>query len=199
MNKIAIGAQPLIYPMPALLIGANVNGKPNFMTAAWSGIANSEPPMLSVAIRRNRYTFTGVRQSMAFSVNVPSCELVKETDYCGIVSGSETDKVETCKFKVFYGKLEGVPLIEQCPVNMECRVVHILELGSHSLVIGKIEETYVSESCLTDGNPDVAKINPLIFARRPAFNYHSLGQVVARAFSVGRDLIPGGKDQGTAQ
>ena len=188
MAKILMGPQTLIYPMPAWLVGANVNAKPNFMAVAWGGIANGEPPMISLAIRHQRYTLQGIRQTMTFSVNVPSSDMVRETDYCGITSGSRVDKVEVCKFKVFYGKLSNAPLIEQCPVNLECKVMHILDLGSHSLVIGRIEETHVSEGCITDGKPDINKIKPLIYAREPARQYLDFGKVIAKAHSIGREL-----------
>lgn len=188
MGKILMGPQALLYPMPALLVGANVDGKPNFMAVAWGGIANGEPPMLSIAIRHQRYTLKGIKQNMTFSVNVPSIDLVKEVDYCGIVSGSKVNKAEACHFRVSYGKLGNAPLIEQCPVNLECEVVHVLDLGSHSLVIGRIEETHVSESCLTDGRPDVSKIKPLTFITAPAIQYGSFGNIVAKAFSIGKEL-----------
>lgn len=188
MNKIIMGPQTLIYPMPALLVGAIVNDKPNFMTVAWSGIANGEPPMISVAIRRTRYTLRGIRQNLTFSVNVPSTDMVRETDYCGLTHGSEVNKVEVCQFKVFYGELGNAPLIEQCPINLECKVAHILDLDSHSLVVGRIEETHVSEDCLTHGKPDVNKIKPLSYIRAPAERYQALGKVIAKAFSIGEEL-----------
>lgn len=188
MAKIPIGPQTLIYPMPVLLIGANVDGKPNFMTVAWGGIANGDPPMISVAIRHQRHTLQGVRQNWTYSVNVPSSDLVKETDYCGIKSGSRVDKVEVCKFKVFYGNLSTAPLIEQCPINMECKVMHILDLGSHSLVIGRIEEVHVSEDCLTDGKPDAKKIKPLIYTGSPDSQYLDFGKVIAKSHTIGREL-----------
>lgn len=188
MSKIQIGPTALLYPMPALLVGVNVNGKPNFMAVAWGGIANGEPPMVSVAIRHQRYTHIGIQQNLTFSVNVPSVDLVKETDYCGSISGSKVDKVAVCQFKVFYGKLDSAPLIEQCPVNLECKVMHILDLGSHSLIIGRIEETHISESCLTDGQPDVNKIKPLIYTPEPARQYQALGEVTGKAFSIAREL-----------
>jgi len=188
MSKIQMGPSTLVYPMPVFLVGANIDGKPNFMAVAWGGIANGEPPMISVAINRNRYTLQGIKQNMAFSVNIPSVDLVKEADYCGIRSGSGVNKVEVCQFKVSYGKLNSAPLIEQCPVNLECRVVHILELGSHSLVVGRIEETHVSESCLTGGKADVDKIKPFIYIGSPASRYQAFGEVVAKAFSVGKEL-----------
>lgn len=188
MNKVTLGPQTLLYPTPALLIGAIVEGKPNFMTAAWAGIANSEPPMISVAINRRRYTLKGIQQNFTFSVNIPSVEQARETDYCGMFSGAKDDKVKTCNFRLFYGKLGKTPLIEQCPVNLECRVAHMLNLGSHFLIIGAIEETHVSESCLTDGKPDVKKIRPLIYTVSPAMSYHALGEVVAKGYSIGKEL-----------
>jgi len=188
MSKTQLGPQTLIYPMPAVLVGANVDGNPNFMTVAWCGIANSDPPMLSVAIRHERHTLGGIKQNLAFSVNVPSTDIVKETDFCGVTRGSKVDKVKVCKFKVFYGKMETVPLVEQCPVNLECRVMHMLNLGTHMFIIGKIEETHVSDSCLTDGKPDVAKIKPFSFVSAPAMNYQSLGAVIGKAFGVGKEL-----------
>ena len=188
MGKILVEPSDLIYPQPVLLIGANVNDKPNFLAASWVGIANGNPPMVSVAIRRNRYTLRGIKQNMTFSVNVPSTDMVKETDYCGLVSGSKVDKVEVCRFKVFYGKLVSAPLIEQSPVNLECKVVHILDLGSHSLVIGGISEAHVSENCLTDGEPDINKIKPLIYITAPASQYHALGELIAKAYSIGKEL-----------
>ena len=187
MGKTAMGPQTLIHPMPTLLVGANVDGKANFMAVAWGGIAGGDPPMVSVAIRHNRYTLKGIRQNMTFSVNVPSADMVRETDYCGIISGAKVDKVEVCQFGVFYGKVDSAPLIEQCPINLECKVVHILDLGSHSLVVGRIEETHVSEACLTDGKPDVNKIRPFAF-NMVTSQYQALGDVVAKAFSVGREL-----------
>jgi len=187
MGKTRIGPTTLIYPMPTLLVGAEVDGKPNFLAIAWAGIANGEPPMVSVALRPQRYTIKGIRQNQTFSVNVPSVDLVREADYCGVRSGARVDKVTACNFKVFYGKVEKAPLIEQCPVNLECRVVQMLELGSHCLIVGRIEETHVSDDCLTDGQPDIDKIRPFTFVT-PSRQYHAFGDVIAKAFSVGLEL-----------
>jgi len=188
MGKILMGPQTWLYPMPTLLVGAKVDGKANFMAVAWGGIANGAPPMLSVAIRHNRYTLKGIRQNLTFSVNIPSGDMVREADYCGLKSGARVDKVEVCRFRVFYGQLESAPLIEQCPVNLECKVMHILNLGTHALVIGRIEETHALESCLTNGKPDVTKIRPFIYTPTPSSHYRALGEVIAQAFSVGKEL-----------
>lgn len=190
MNKVSLGAQSLFYPMPVFLIGARVNDKPAFMVAAWGTICNHEPPMFAVAVRRSRYTLNGIKQHAVFSVNVPSVDQVKEVDFCGITSGNKgVDKVQVCQFKVFYGKLEKAPLIEQCPVNMACQVIHVLdELSTHTIFVGQIVETYISESCLTDGRPDMAKVNPLLYIPSPGTQYQALGNIIAKAYRVGKEL-----------
>ena len=188
MDKVKVGPQTMVFPTPAFLIGTNVDSKPNFMTAAWSGIACSEPPMITVAVRHQRYTLRGMKENMTFSVNVPSSGQVKEVDFCGIKSGAKEDKVKACNFKVFYGKVETAPMVEQCPVNLECRIAHMLDLGTHVLVIGKIEEVYVSGDCITDGHPDVKKIRPLLWTMPPADVYQELGEVAGKAFKIGLDL-----------
>ena len=118
-------------------------------------------------------------------MNVPPVELVKETDYCGLVSGADTDKVKNCGFKVFYGENKAAPLIEECPINLECELAHTLNLGSHVLVVGKITETYFTEECLTDGRPDMDKVKPFIFG--PG-KYFQVGEAFADAFKIGNEI-----------
>ena len=186
-KKVTKGAQTWLFPLPALLIGAIVDGKPNFMTAAWGSIANAEPPMLCVAIRRSRHTRKGIEVGGAFSVNVASASQAREVDFCGIESGMKTDKVARCGFTVFYGALDTAPLIQQCPLNIECTVAQIHELPTHSLVIADIVQTHVSEDCLTEGKLDVAKLDPIVYVTAPR-KYARLGENVADAFSAGMTL-----------
>ena len=120
-------------------------------------------------------------------MNIPSADIVKEVDYCGMVSGSKVDKVAVCKFKIFYGKLKNAPLIEQCPVNLACKVEHILELGTHHLIIGRVEETHISDNCLTDGKPDLRKINPFIYGMGHHPNTMPSGIRWAKDFPSGRN------------
>jgi flavin reductase (DIM6/NTAB) family NADH-FMN oxidoreductase RutF len=187
-EKVTLGPRTLVYPMPSFLVGANVEDSANFMAVAWGGIACSRPPMVSVALQHHRYTYKGIKQTGTFSVNIPSQDQVTETDYCGIVSGSKADKNKICGFKVFYGKLEKAPMIEQCPVNLECKVVHVLDLGSHALIIGEVVETYINTDCLTGGEPDPTKIKPFIYTEGPVAQYQAFGEVLAPAFKVGRKL-----------
>jgi flavin reductase (DIM6/NTAB) family NADH-FMN oxidoreductase RutF len=193
MAKISISPKPLIYPTPAVLVGAAVAGKPNFMTVAWCGVVNSIPPMVSVSLQHQRHTLVGIRKHRTFSVNIPSADMVKETDYCGIVSGAMADKSADCGFKVFSGQLKCAPMIDQCPVNLACNVVRMLDLGSHAMVLGQVIETYVTESCLTGGLPDADKMKPLLWAMGAGSEYRAFGKSLGAGFSAGKQVKVRGK------
>jgi len=187
MNKVTMGPLSLLYPKPAVLIGTSVNGKANFLVATCVGVVCTDPPMISVSIKPDRYSYTGIKQNGSFSVNIASIDQVEEMDYCGVVSGAKTDKMEICGFNVFYGVLQ-TPMVEQCPVNIECTVIHFIKLGSHDIFIGRIEQTYVSENCLTDGKADIAKIKPIVYSADPTRDYYSVGDRVGKAFVSGKKL-----------
>jgi flavin reductase (DIM6/NTAB) family NADH-FMN oxidoreductase RutF len=182
-----MGPTPILAAYPVVMVGSMVDGKADFATVAWTGVAASVPPTISVALQHHRYSLRGIRQNMAFSVNIPSVDLVKETDFCGLVSGARVDKVKRCNFKVFFGKQDQAPLIEACPVVHACEVVQIVNLGSHELIIGRIVETYVSDDCMTDGRPDPGKMHPLIYSGR---GYSAVGPSLGAAFDVGKAISP---------
>jgi flavin reductase (DIM6/NTAB) family NADH-FMN oxidoreductase RutF len=188
MTKVKLGRQTMLYPLPVLLIGANVDNKPNVMTAAWCSLANMNPPMACVALQHIRHTLKGIKQNNTFSINVPSVDYIVETDFCGITPGAKVDKISACKFDVFYGVLKTAPMIEQCPLNLECAVVHILALGSHELIIGSIEEVYINEDCLTNNKPDIEKIKAFTYCSGSELPYREIGKGIAKAFSVGKEL-----------
>lgn len=183
MDKTQLGPDPLLFPTPAVLVGAMVDGRANFMTAAWCGVACSKPPAISVSLRKQRHTFKGIMENRTFSINIPSADMAKITDYCGIYSGKKDDKSNL--FDLYYGKLESAPLISNCPVNHECGLMHTLDLGAHVLMVGEIKQTHVSTHCLTDNKPDPVKIDPLVYSSG-AMVYQRLGEVIGRAFSMGK-------------
>ena len=194
MDKIKLelkpGPLPILGAYPVIMIGTKVDEVPDFTTVAWTGVAASVPPSVTIALQHHRHSLKGVRRHMTFSVNIPGTDLVKETDYCGLASGKRVDKAADCRFDVFYGKLESVPFIRQCPVNHACEVVQILNLGSHELIVGKIVETFVSEDCMTQGRPDPAKIRPFMFTGP---GYYSLGNHCGDAFRCGKAVNPKAK------
>jgi len=171
-----------------VLLGTTVDGKVNFAPFAWCGIAGGEPPVVTVGVRHQRHTLKGIMQNRTFSVNVPSIDLLEATDYCGMVSGAQADKAKDCGFKLFYGTLATAPLIEQCPVNLECEVIHLLNIGLHMLVVGKIVQTHVNEDCLTNDMPDILKIKPFVYSRGPQARYNAIGGVIGQAYDAGKRL-----------
>jgi flavin reductase (DIM6/NTAB) family NADH-FMN oxidoreductase RutF len=184
MDKVKIDSNAFVYPMPMVIVGALVGGKPNFMAVAWVARANFKPPMIMVALG-DHCTNTGIDANGAFSVNVPDVALMEKTDYCGIVSGRKVDKSKL--FDVFYGSLTGAPLIKECPVCMACRLNQAVKLPFDTLYIGDIVDVYTEERFLTDGKPDVKKINPFTLTM-PDNRYWRVGEMAGRAWNAGKKL-----------
>ena len=186
MSKITLGPMPYISVMPTILVGANVQGKANYMTAAWATVACMTPPMVCVAVNKARYTAQGIEENRTFSLNIPSSRQVVETDHCGLVSGSRESKSGV--FRSFYGRLRTAPMAEECPVNIECRLFRSVDCGSHQLTIGEVVEIHASRDCVVDGKPDTEKLDPIVYAQSA---YWHVGKVLAKAFSAGKEYRKG--------
>lgn len=181
--KIELGAKNCLYPLPITLIGANVNSKPNYATVAFVGIVGRNS--ISVSMNKARYTNPGIKENKTFSVSIPSVEMAKETDYCGLVSGKDVDKAKL--FETFYGKLETAPMAKECPINMECRLIQTVDFARGEVFIGEIVETYVSEQYLVEGLVDFAKVHPILFVMEGR-GYWRLGDRFANAWEIGEEL-----------
>ena len=184
MEKIKIDSNAFVYPMPVVLVGAVVDGKENFMAVGWVSRVNYQPPLIAVALG-SHHTNKGIDEHKSFSVNIPDVTLMERTDYCGLVSGSKIDKSDV--FEVFYGEIKGAPLIKACPLCMACKVNDAVSLPSNTLYIGEICEAFTDERYLTDGNPDIKKMNPFTLTM-PDNNYWGVGNNVGKAWSVGKKL-----------
>jgi flavin reductase (DIM6/NTAB) family NADH-FMN oxidoreductase RutF len=182
MDKITLGPMPYMSVMPTLLVGANVKGKPNYMTAAWATVACMAPPMVCVALNKTRYTVKGIEENKTFSLNVPSAKHVVETDHCGLVSGTQEDK--SMVFASFYGKLKTAPLAKECPVNIECKLFRSVDCGSHQLYIGEVVEIHADAAGVTDGKPDTVKTDPIVYAQSA---YWHVGKQIDKAFFAGKN------------
>lgn len=176
------------YPpvvLPVCLVGANVEGTANFEAIAWFTFLESQPLMVGVVSDKLHYTNRGIRENKCFSVNVPSVGLVEATDYCGLHSGKDVDKSGV--FGVFYGELEDAPMIVECPVCLECRLVRVVKFSRNELLVGEVANVYVEELCLSDGKKgDVGKVDPLLYEGGVPAYYWKLGEKVAKAFEVGK-------------
>ena len=184
MSKIKLENQP-VGPFPGMIVGALKNGKPTY-TAVGAGGCACLAPVLCVSLKDTHYITAGIIESGYFSVNIPSAALVKELDYCGIISGWQIDKSEV--FTAFFDEAGSAPLIEECPLNFLCKVCDSKEIRGFTMFFGDIVAVYASEECLTDGKPDPIKINPIIMM---GMSYCDLGSVIGHPFSEGKKLERG--------
>ena len=187
MEKINLGPTIPAYPMPVSLVGAHVAGKPNFLAVAWFTMVNPKPPMIGIVLGKGHYTNPGIKENNAFSISLPSEDMVEATDYCGLVSGKKTDKSEV--FEVFYGELKTAPMIKDCPLSLECRLAETVESGLDEIFIGEIVGTYTEGRYLTDGKLDFGKMRPMILSH-PDTSYWRLGGLLARAWHIGKNFNP---------
>ena len=186
MAKIEIAPERVYYPMGCSLVGANVGGKPNYLTVAWFTMVHPKPPYVMVTMNKVHYTNSGVKENGTFSVNIPSADMAEVTDYCGLVSGSKHDKSKV--FETFYGKLKTAPMIKECPFNAECKLIQTVDLPMEELFIGEIIGSYTEERYLTEGLPDIRKMNPIVL-QLPQKRYVTMGAELAPAWEVGKKLI----------
>jgi flavin reductase (DIM6/NTAB) family NADH-FMN oxidoreductase RutF len=181
--KISRRAQNCLYPMPLVIVGANVHGKPNYITIAHVGIMDFYS--VSVSMGKKYYTNAGIKENKTFSVNIPSVEMVKEAEYCGLTSGKAADKANL--FDNFYGKLQTAPMIKECPINMECKLIQTVAFPNHNVFVGEIAETYYDDQYVTNGVVDPFKVQPILFTMNDT-GYWKLGERFAKAWNVENTL-----------
>lgn len=173
-RKKQIGKKNLLSPLPAILVGANVNGRPNYLVIGYS-CPFDFGKYIFFSLYKKRFTRQGIHENKTFSVNIPSADLVKETNIAGSKSGRDYDK--TVLFDTFYGDLKTAPMISQCPINIECEIAEILDYDSNEGIIGRVVKSYVDPDCLTeDGKLDFRKVHPILWATGGDFNYYNLGE-----------------------
>ncbi len=184
--KEKLGDTNALYPLVTAIIGATVDGKPDFATIAHVGIAHLKG--ITLGMGKVHLTNDGIKANKAFSVNLPSEDLMAVTDHIGMVSGRQEDK--SAHFDIFHGELEAAPMIGQCRVTMECRLIEHMELPTHDLFVGEVVGTYADVDVLTNGLIDIAKLRPLLFDMSSK-KYWGLGEPLGKCWSVGKDFKPG--------
>lgn len=151
MEKRTFKGSVMLNPVPAVLITSrNKEGKDNVFTVGWIGTACTKPPMITVAIRPERLSYDFIKESNEFIVNIPSKDLVKAVDYCGVRSGRTTDKIKEMNFSLKDGNEVNVGFIEQCPINIECKLKSITALGTHDLFLAEVVCCHVDENLLDE-------------------------------------------------
>jgi len=187
--KKSLGAKTLIYPTPVLVIGTyDDEGKPNAMTAAWGGICCSSPPCVAISLRKATYTYGNLISKNAFTVNIPSENYIKEADYVGMASGKKEDKFAMTGLTPIKSDLVDAPYIKEFPINLECKIIHIIELGLHTQFIGEVLDTKIDDNIAEEGNqPIIEQIKPLVYGV-DSRTYYGIGKQIAEAFSIGREI-----------
>jgi len=151
MTKVSFKGSTMLNPVPAVLITSkNAEGKVNVFTVGWIGTACTKPPMITVAIRPERLSYDYIKESKEFVVNLPSKDLVKEVDFCGVRSGRQVDKIKEMKFDLEESSTINTPLIKQCPVAIECNLKDIIPLGSHDLFLAEVVGLQIEEDLIDD-------------------------------------------------
>jgi flavin reductase (DIM6/NTAB) family NADH-FMN oxidoreductase RutF len=177
MTKISLKPGTYLYPLPAALITCGPRERPNIVTLAWMGTLCSEPPILGISIRPSRHSSALIKQHGEFVVNLPTAELARATDYCGVVSGQKVDKFAATGLTPAAAKVVHTVVIAECPVNIECQVAQVLSLGSHDLFLGQVVAVQADQSVLGDkGEIDLNKAHPLVYGGN---RYWNLGQLLA--------------------
>jgi flavin reductase (DIM6/NTAB) family NADH-FMN oxidoreductase RutF len=184
-DRIELGPQGFIYPMPMSLVGADLPSGANFMPVAWVNRVQYSPPRLVAGMGKAHATNAGIREHGEFSVNIPSVDMAAATDWCGLHSaGKGVDK--SAVFDVVRGVLPHAPMIAECPVSLECRVWQVVDLGSHELFVADIVATWTEERFLDeDGRPDITKVRPFALTM-PDNRYWTVGEQLGDAWAIGR-------------
>ena len=164
MAKVTLKPQTCLYPAPAVMVSCRPLDRPNIITLAWVGTVCSNPPMLSISIRPSRYSHGLVKQYGEFVVNLPTADLTRVTDYCGMVSGRKVDKFAAAGLTPLPAKAIGTVIIAECPVNIECRVKRVLSLGTHDLFLSEVVAVQADEHVLNERKDiDLSKARPLAY------------------------------------
>ena len=166
------------YPIPAVLVTCGTMEKANVMTVAWTGIINTKPPMVYISIRPERYSYNMIKENMEFAINLTNEKLAYATDWCGVKTGEKVDKFEKMHLTKERANFVKCPIIKESPVSIECKVLEVKDLGSHTMFIAEVlainpDEKYIDEK----GEFDISKCNLIAYANG---GYYTLGKKVGK-------------------
>ena len=178
-------AGTFVYPIPAALISCGTMEKSNILTIAWTGIINTDPAMVYISVRPNRYSYNIIKKNKEFVINLTNKDLAFATDWCGVRSGKDYDKFKEMKLHKEKAKFVKCPIIKESPVAVECKVKEIVELGSHHMFIAEVLSIDAYEKYMDDkGSFDISKCNLIAYANG---GYYPLGKKIGKfGYSVQR-------------
>ncbi len=176
MSKIEYKPGNMLYPLPAVMVScADKEGNDNILTVAWTGTACSDPPMVYISVRPERYSYKMIRETGEFVINLTTKDLTYATDYCGVRSGKNVDKWKEMKLTRQPSKAVSAPSIQESPVNIECRVTQILPLGSHDMFLAEVVGVSVDDRYVDENNRfDLAKADPMVYSHGEYYDLKDL-------------------------
>ena len=183
----------MLYPLPVVMVSVrDGEGKDNIITVAWAGTVCTNPPMVSISVRPERYSYHMLKESGEFVINLTTEELCRAADYCGVKSGRDVDKFRELGLKKEEAFVVGAPMIGQSPVNIECRVTKVEELGSHHMFLARVEAVHADEAWMDEkGRFDLNKALPVAYSHG---EYYGLGRKLGTfGFSVRRKTAASAK------
>lgn len=177
MAKQTWKAGNMLYPLPAVMVSvADLEGNQNIITVAWAGTVCTNPPMVSISVRPERYSYHMIEETGEFVINLTTEDLAFATDYCGVKSGRDVDKFKEMKLTAEKAEYVSAPLIKESPVNIECKVVKKEELGSHHMFIAEVKAVHVDEAYMNEtGKFCLEKSHPIVYSHG---QYFSLGNLL---------------------
>ena len=150
-EKVEFKGSVVLNPVPVVLITSkNKEGKENVFTVGWIGTVCTKPPMLSISIRPERLSYEYIKETMEFTVNLPSINMTKAVDYCGVRAGRKFDKIKEMNFTMREGSNVNVSYIDECPVSIECKVKSIIPLGTHDLFIADVVGSHIDKDLIDE-------------------------------------------------
>ena len=196
MGKQTWKAGNMLYPVPAVMVSCQREGeKPNIITVAWAGTVCTSPAMVSISVRPERYSYDIIKESKEFVINLVTRDLVYATDYCGVRSGRDVDKFKEMNLTQQESVFVKTPSIKESPVNIECRVVDILEYGSHHMFVAEVVSVTVDDSLLDEkGKFELGRAGLVAYSHG---EYFELGKKVGQfGFSVSKKKMNQGINKG---
>jgi len=169
----------MLYPLPAVMVSvADKEGKPNIITVAWAGTVCTNPPMVSISVRPERYSYHCIEETGEFVINLTTKKLTYATDYCGVRSGRDVDKFKEMHLTPVAGKEVKAPLIGESPVCLECKVKQTLPLGSHTMFLAEVVSVSVDQAYMDENNRfHLDWADPIVYSHGI---YYELGKALGK-------------------
>lgn len=178
MSKITWKSGNFVYPIPAVLVSVGTMEKSNLITVAWTGTINTNPAMLYISVRKERYSYDIIKNQKEFVVNLTTEELAYATDFCGVRSGHDIDKFEVLKLTKQKAKFVKCPMVEESPISIECKVVSENDLGSHTMFIAEVKAINADEKYIDkNGSFDISKCKLIAYSNG---GYYALGKKIGK-------------------